>query len=82
MTERLSVLLDWSEMDSIVSKLSHVFKHLWPSAHFSKTSGHDCHETELLHSNLLASSFHYWLNIDILWLGVQDVTWVDLILIG
>lgn len=52
-----------------------------PSAHLAKASGHDCHETELFTSDFTTASFHAGLNVDVLWLGVQDDVGVDLILV-
>ena len=78
----LSVLLDWGEMDGVVAQLSHVPEDLWPSRHLSQASRHQCHQRQLLASNLLACSRHHRLHIDVLSRGIVSNFGIDLIFVS
>ena len=82
MTERLSVLLDRREVHGVVSQLSNISEHVWPSCHLAQASRHHSHQRKLFASDLLTCSRHHWLDIDVLSWGITGFFRVNLVLVG
>ena len=82
MTERFSILLNRSEVDSVIPELLRILEDVWPSAHFTEAPGHHCHKTQLFASHFFALQGHHRLDVDVLWSGISCEFIIDLVGVG